>query len=237
MRRPSAKNLKKFDCFCEASRGWGFAVAPLGAKIAVMAKDALSKRCIGAALFDPATRLIVRGQEERKISPKAAAVLLALGETAGQVWSRDALLERIWPGVHVGEEVLTHAIGELRRAFGDNARAPRFVQTVHKSGYRLMLPLENAGKAPAGAANGAASSAITLRAFADYLAARDLFERGGRQNTLTAIDLRMRNSENCSRSWRFITSRIEAIWNWRRNTAPPRIAFAPDWRRPAPPKD
>ena len=83
---------------------------------------------IGEWLFDAATRRVLQGPDERKLSPKASGVLCALAETPGQVWSRDALLERVWPGVTVGEEVLTHAIAELRRALGDDFRSPRYLR-------------------------------------------------------------------------------------------------------------
>jgi DNA-binding winged helix-turn-helix (wHTH) protein len=75
---------------------------------------------IGEWLFDPQTRRARRGEQEGRLSPKAADVLSALAETPGQVWSRDALIERVWPGVIVGEEVLTHAIAEIRKILGDN---------------------------------------------------------------------------------------------------------------------
>src|SRR5688572_31959403 len=70
--------------------------------------------------FDPGTRRLCGRSGETRLSPKAAGVLEALIETPGRVWSRDALLERVWPNVTVGEEVLTHAIAELRRAAGDD---------------------------------------------------------------------------------------------------------------------
>ncbi len=97
---------------------------------------------IGAWIFEPASRRLVAGRTERRLSPKAAHILAALAETPRQVWSRDALLERVWPRVHVGEEVLTHAIAELRKALGDDFRRPAYVETVHKSGYRLLAPVE-----------------------------------------------------------------------------------------------
>ncbi len=52
--------------------------------------------------------------------------------------SRRQLLDAVWPDVTVGEEVLTHAIAELRKALGDSKRQPRYIETVHKSGYRLL---------------------------------------------------------------------------------------------------
>ncbi|MGZ8283840.1 MAG: winged helix-turn-helix domain-containing protein, partial [Allosphingosinicella sp.] len=65
---------------------------------------------IGNWSFDPASRALRRRGTERRLTPKASGVLQALAETPRQVWSRDALLERVWPDVIVGEEVLTHAI-------------------------------------------------------------------------------------------------------------------------------
>ncbi len=65
-------------------------------------------------------------------------VLVALAEQAGEVLSRDELLEQVWGESFVGEEALTHAIWDLRRAFGDQPKTPQFIQTVHGKGYRLV---------------------------------------------------------------------------------------------------
>lgn len=131
-------------------------------------------------LFDPTSRRLLRDGKEAKLSPKASAVLEALAEQPGQVWSREMLLERVWPGAHVGEEVLTHAIAEVRRAFGDDFRRPRFLATVHKSGYRLLC----APRRPA-----ATTTAFTLAAYEAYLRALQLEELGGRRSIAAAIDL------------------------------------------------
>jgi adenylate cyclase len=140
---------------------------------------------LGEWLLDAPTRRLLRGQEERRLSPKAAGVLMALAEMPGQVWSRDALLERVWPAVTVGEEVLTHAIAELRKALGDDFRAPHYLETVHKSGYRLLCDVgEDAS--PQRAHDGAA---FDLPAYAQYLEASELYERGGRRNTSAAVDI------------------------------------------------
>jgi adenylate cyclase len=139
---------------------------------------------IGEWLFDAPTRRLLRGQEERRLSPKAAGVLMALAELPGQVWSRDALLERVWPAVTVGEEVLTHAVAELRRALGDDFRAPRYLQTVHKSGYRLLSADRDENRTLAYIHDGR----FDLRAYAQYLLACELYERGGRSNTLLAVE-------------------------------------------------
>lgn len=93
---------------------------------------------LGPFDIDLSSRRIRRGDDEIQLSPKAAGVLAALISEAGRVVSRQRLLDTVWPNVHVGEEVLTQAIAELRRALGDNARRPTFIETISKAGYRLI---------------------------------------------------------------------------------------------------
>lgn len=94
---------------------------------------------LGEWLVDPATRRMSRGSEVVRLSPKAMDVLKLLHDAKGSVVSRGELLNGVWPDVTVGEEVLTHAIAELRKAFGETPRRPRYIGTVHKSGYRLLV--------------------------------------------------------------------------------------------------
>jgi len=141
---------------------------------------------IGRWAFDAGSRRLLCGREERRLSPKAADVLEALAETPQRVWSRDALLERVWPGVTVGDEVLTHAIAELRRGLGDDFRAPEHIETVHKRGYRLKcavdIPLDVVHPLPTG-------DVLDLQFYASYLEACELFESGGTRNTRQAASL------------------------------------------------
>ena len=145
---------------------------------------------IGEWIFDPTTRRLCGSAGERRISPKAAAVLEALAETPGQVWSRDALLERVWPNVIVGEDVLTHAVAELRRATEDDFRSPSLIETIHKSGYRL---LRVAGVArlshtaePGTTGRSRIDAATDLACYAMYLEGAALFDRGHKSNTRAA---------------------------------------------------
>ncbi|MCR9137713.1 MAG: AAA family ATPase [Alphaproteobacteria bacterium] len=97
---------------------------------------------LGAWCIDPLSREVSDGTSTTRLSPKAMGVLTALDQASGQVVSRTELLDQVWAGVTVGEEVLTHAIAELRRAFKDSARAPKIVETVHRAGYRLRVRSE-----------------------------------------------------------------------------------------------
>src|SRR5262245_49239419 len=72
------------------------------------------------------------------LPPKTLAVLHLLMEQVGQLVTKDALLEAVWPEAVVSDAVLTVCIGELRKALRDSAQAPRFIQTVHRRGYRFI---------------------------------------------------------------------------------------------------
>ncbi len=66
-------------------------------------------------------------------------VLLALTRQPGQVVSRQDLERAVWPGRIVTDDAVTNAVAKLRRALDDNPRAPRFIETIAKSGYRLKI--------------------------------------------------------------------------------------------------
>jgi TolB-like protein/Flp pilus assembly protein TadD len=73
-----------------------------------------------------------------RLEPKVMQVLVCLAENAGEVVSKERLMRSVWPDAFVGDDVLTRCISELRRVFGDDAKEPRFIQTIPKSGYRLI---------------------------------------------------------------------------------------------------
>jgi tetratricopeptide (TPR) repeat protein len=60
---------------------------------------------------------------------------------AGQLVTKEALLEAVWPETVVSESVLQVAIRQLRQVLGDQARTPRFIETVHGRGYRFIAPV------------------------------------------------------------------------------------------------
>jgi Tol biopolymer transport system component/DNA-binding winged helix-turn-helix (wHTH) protein len=77
-----------------------------------------------------------------RLESKVMQVLLCLAAHAGQVVPKERLMQTVWPDTFVGDDVLTRAISELRRVFGDDAKEPRVIQTIPKSGYRLIAPVE-----------------------------------------------------------------------------------------------
>jgi TolB-like protein len=91
--------------------------------------------------FLPPTGELWRGEQALKLTPRAAAVLTLLVERAQHIVTKQELLDRVWAGNAVGDEALTSCIQELRRTLDDDARKPRYIETRHRRGYRLIVPV------------------------------------------------------------------------------------------------
>src|SRR5262249_35650890 len=79
------------------------------------------------------------GDESISLSPKAFAVFVYLAERSGQLVTKRELLDAVWPDVHVTEGVLKRAVREIRKALADPVEQPRFIQTLHRRGYRFLV--------------------------------------------------------------------------------------------------
>jgi DNA-binding winged helix-turn-helix (wHTH) protein len=86
----------------------------------------------------PSLNRLTRGATTVRIEPKMMDVLLFLARHAGQVVSKDAIADAVWPDLFISESVITRAIAGLRKALEDDAQAPRFIETIAKRGYRLL---------------------------------------------------------------------------------------------------
>lgn len=73
-----------------------------------------------------------------RIGNKAFRVLAMLIQHQGRLVTKDMLMSSVWDGTIVSEFALTSVIKELRRALGDDARTPRFIESVYGRGYRLL---------------------------------------------------------------------------------------------------
>jgi DNA-binding winged helix-turn-helix (wHTH) protein/tetratricopeptide (TPR) repeat protein len=79
-----------------------------------------------------------RGKRGIALTSQTFAVLRYLIEHAGQVVTKAELFAALWPNTVVTDGALGFCIVELRKALGDNAKAPRFIETVHRRGYRFL---------------------------------------------------------------------------------------------------
>ena len=104
---------------------------------------------VGEFVVDvPRREVVANGHEPTRLTIKSLHVLLALAGQQGKVVSREALLEWVWPDTLPTDDVLTQAIGQLRKAFADDRDAPRYLETISKGGYRLLAPVEWLDNAP-----------------------------------------------------------------------------------------
>ena len=89
----------------------------------------------------PALNRIECGQEVHQIEPKVMQVLACLAARPSEVISRQTLFDFVWADSVVCEDALTRTISEVRRVFHDDSKTPRVIETIRKSGYRLIVPV------------------------------------------------------------------------------------------------
>jgi DNA-binding winged helix-turn-helix (wHTH) protein len=85
--------------------------------------------------LDPDRRLLLRAGEPVPLEPKAYELLALLLARRPRALSRTQIRDVVWPDTHVSESTLAVVVNAIRRALDDDARAPRFIQTVHGFGY------------------------------------------------------------------------------------------------------
>ena len=94
---------------------------------------------LGDLVVVPSLNRLVRGGETEDVEPRVMRVLAVLAETPGEVVTRAALFEAVWGETVVGDEALTRAVSELRKALG--AEGSGAVETIRGTGYRLAVPI------------------------------------------------------------------------------------------------
>jgi DNA-binding winged helix-turn-helix (wHTH) protein/predicted ATPase len=94
--------------------------------------------------LDRVNECVHQGDRPLKLTPKAFAVLCHLLQRPARLATKDELLEAVWPDSAVTDGSLSTCIREIRRALNDDATKPRYIQTVHRRGYRYVgAPIEN----------------------------------------------------------------------------------------------
>jgi serine/threonine-protein kinase len=91
--------------------------------------------------LDLADGSLWRDADEVRLPPRALVILQHLVERAGRIIPKQALLDAAWKDSYVSETSLTEVIGIIRQALGDDPQKPRYIQTVHRRGYRFIAPI------------------------------------------------------------------------------------------------
>ncbi len=126
---------------------------------------------IGECVVEIASREVLAPGAKRptRLTPKAMAVLRVLAEQPGQVVSREQLLAEVWPDTLPTNDVVTQAITQLRKSLqyaGDEAGRMGGIETIAKTGYRLLAPVQWESATPAGALSLPVDSAPQVQAVA-----------------------------------------------------------------------
>ena len=119
--------------------------------------DSAQPTSFGEYRLDPVRGQLFRGAEVVPLPPKAFALLQYMAGNAGRLIPKRELLERVWPGVYVSDDVLKTTVRDLRRALRDDSHAPRFIETAHRRGYRFIALPASAPATPV-----AATPAVTV---------------------------------------------------------------------------
>ena len=105
---------------------------------------------VGPWIVRPSLNTVSQNGTNTRLEPKVMEVLVCLASQAGEPVSKEVILKTVWPETFVSDDVLIRSISELRRVFDDDAKDPRFIQTIPKRGYRLVAPVELADGSSAG---------------------------------------------------------------------------------------
>ncbi len=89
----------------------------------------------------PDLGLLRQGETERHLEPKVMNVLVLLASSDGDVVTSDQIVDVVWDGRPTATEAIVQKIKVLREKLGDDPKDPKFIQTIHKIGYRLVCPV------------------------------------------------------------------------------------------------
>jgi DNA-binding winged helix-turn-helix (wHTH) protein/TolB-like protein len=98
----------------------------------------------GAFDFDPSALQLRKAQRPVRLRPQALKLLRLFVSHPRQLITRETIHQELWGAdVHVDlEQGVNHAIKQLRAALGDDANAPRYIETQPRLGYRFIAPVD-----------------------------------------------------------------------------------------------
>ncbi len=103
----------------------------------------------GEFAFDADTGELTGPAGTTRLQPQPAQVLTLLLARPGELFTRDELKQAVWPTTVVeADQGLNYCVRQIRAALGDEAGSGRFIETLPRRGYRLMVPVEGASVAP-----------------------------------------------------------------------------------------
>lgn len=96
----------------------------------------------GEFALDADQKVLLRQGKPLLLAPKVLETLLILVQNRGRIIEKEELMTRLWPDTFVEESNLTYSVVQLRKTLGDDARRPRYIETIPKRGYRFIVDVE-----------------------------------------------------------------------------------------------
>ncbi len=122
------------------------------ASAATVPPPTLGPLAFGPFVLDRAGGQLRGPSGPQPLTPKSIALLEYLAARPGRLVTKQELADALWPGTFVASGSLKTCIREIRKALGDDAGAPRFIETAHRRGYRFVAPITAPAAAPGFAA-------------------------------------------------------------------------------------
>ena len=145
---------------------------------------------VGEWTVSTSSNEILRGDERVRLESRLIRTLTLLHANNGAVVTREQLIEEIWDGRAVSDHSISVVISDLRKALGDSPHAPRYIETVPKRGYRLVVENERTGpRFPGKSLAAVVTLALAAIAAVLYLE-RDLHKPSPLAAVLTMTDVR-----------------------------------------------
>ncbi|MCW8984274.1 MAG: winged helix-turn-helix domain-containing protein [Thermoanaerobaculales bacterium] len=130
MRRPRPESRSEKTLFAPSSRPRKSEITGTGSFL------------LGECIVQPSQNKILIGNWVKRLEPRCMDLLVFFARHPLEVHPRERLIDEIWHVKAVATTTLTHAIAQIRQALGDDARRPRYIETIHRRGYRLVIKPE-----------------------------------------------------------------------------------------------
>ena len=95
----------------------------------------------GEWVVEPHLNRIRSDDVEHQLEPRSIQVLQFLLDNPGETVSIDSLLDAVWADRVVEPNAVHRNLARIRRALGDDSKAPRYIETISKRGYRTVAPV------------------------------------------------------------------------------------------------
>jgi Tol biopolymer transport system component/DNA-binding winged helix-turn-helix (wHTH) protein len=97
---------------------------------------------IGEWFVEPMRNRFWLGEEETQVEPKVMEVLLCMAKRPGETVTKEKFKDVVWRDTVVTDDVLSRCISQLRKMFDDDPKDPSYIETIRKTGYRLVASVE-----------------------------------------------------------------------------------------------